>query len=152
MFALRQRRGCENVIGAHDSRRGREKDPLLSKWSHRKKKRERGREKKTAFISGEMFIFRRRLPLPPPALLQRSLARPSRARVAAVPPRRLPVKRRCLLFLKEYGSTQPLPATAVFLKCNLCLSFCRGFFFLPLSGFYIGEYSNRMCHYAFCVK
>lgn len=76
-------------------------------------------------------------------------------RVAAMPPRRLPVKRQCLLFLKETGSTQPLPATAVFLKCNLCLSFCRVLFFfilLYVFFFYIGEYSNRMCHYALCVK
>lgn len=71
------------------------------------------------------------------ALLQRCLPHPSWVSRCHATMESLIVKRQCLLFLKEYENTQTFPATAVFLKCNLCLSFCRILV-------YIGEYSNRM--------
>lgn len=55
-------------------------------------------------------------------------ASPAR-RVSHATAESLEVKRCCLLFLKEYENTQTFPATAAFLKCNFCLSFCRVFRF-----------------------
>lgn len=130
-------------------------EPSSSKSSLARKGERNGGEKKNSVHLGRNVYFQKAPPASSPLSFKDPwLARAER--VAAVPPRRLPVKRQCLLFLKETGSMRPLPATTVFLKCNLCLSFCRVFFLLfpisPPSVFYIGEYSNRMCHYAFCVE
>lgn len=77
------------------------------------------------FISGEKCLFSDGASRFLRALLQRSLARRSRAPPPPPPCSRFPLKRRCLLFVKEAGGAQPLPATAAFLKCDLSLSFCR---------------------------
>lgn len=99
------------------------KELLSSKWYICKKKEEKKTRKQCS--SQEKCLFSegvsRFLPLSfkDPYLAQAE-------HVGATPPWWVCwVKRRCLLFLKESESTQPLPATAVFLKCNLCLSFCR---------------------------
>lgn len=92
--------------------------------------------KNSAHLRRNVYFQKLSLSLPF-ALLQRSLPHPSRVSRRHATVESLKVKRQCLLFLKEYENTQTFPATAIFLKCNLCLSFCRVLV-------YIGEYSNRM--------
>lgn len=99
--------------------------------------------KNTAHLRRNVYFQKLSLSFPL-ALLQRSLPHPSWVSRRHATMESLKVKRRCLLFLKEYENTQTFPSTAVFLKCNLCLSFCRVLV-------YIGEYSNRMLT-RFCVK
>lgn len=99
--------------------------------------------KNTAHLRRNVYFQKLSLSLPL-ALLQRSLPHPSWVSRCHATTESLEVKRRCLLFLKEYENTQTFSATAVFLKCNLCLSFCRVLV-------YIGEYSNRMLS-RFCMK
>lgn len=72
------------------------------------------------YLRRNVYFQKLSLPLSP-ALLQRSLPHPSRATWCHATMVRLKVKRQSLLFLKKSET----PASAVFLKCNLCLSFHR---------------------------
>ncbi len=105
--------------------------------------RVRHTHKNTAHLRRNVYFQKLSLSLPL-TLLQRSLPHRSGVSRCHATVESLKVKRRCLLFLKEYENTQTFPATVVFLKCNLCLSFCRVLV-------YIGEYSNRML-LRFCMK
>ena len=105
---------------------------------HRVKESSKWKKKhtKTPFISGEMFIFRSRLfcflPLSfkDPRLTQAE-------RVGTTPPWWVwKLKDGVYCFWRNPRIRRRFPATTVFLKCNLCLSFCRLLV-------YIGEFSNR---------